>query len=37
MTRLLTCLLTALALLSGCALDKEEALRAQLSAWVDLA
>ncbi|UWQ77867.1 hypothetical protein K3725_11095 [Leisingera sp. S132] len=36
MIRLLTCLLTALAVLSGCALDKEEALRAQLSAWVEL-
>ncbi|WP_264210235.1 hypothetical protein [Leisingera thetidis] len=36
MNRLFTCLLTALAFLSACALDKEEALRAQLSAWVDL-
>ncbi|OED50291.1 hypothetical protein [Leisingera sp. S232] len=36
MIRLLTCLLTALALLSACALDKEETLRTQLSAWVEL-
>ncbi|UWQ42646.1 hypothetical protein K3718_06035 [Leisingera aquaemixtae] len=36
MTRLLTCLLTALAFLPACALDKEAALRAQLSAWVEL-
>ncbi|KIC21621.1 hypothetical protein [Leisingera sp. ANG-Vp] len=36
MIRLLTCFLAALAILSGCALDKEDALRAQLSAWVEL-
>ncbi|MBY6135153.1 hypothetical protein AB9K35_14210 [Leisingera sp. XS_AS12] len=30
------CLLSTLLVLSACALDKEEALRSQLSAWVEL-
>ncbi|MEX0303695.1 MAG: hypothetical protein AB3N24_14850 [Leisingera sp.] len=36
MLRSILCLFSALLLLSGCALDKEDALRAQLSAWVEL-
>lgn len=36
MFRLAITLITALFLLSGCALDKEEVLRAQLSQWITL-
>lgn len=36
MLRLVLVLISALAVLSGCTLDKEEAVRAQLSEWVQL-
>lgn len=36
MFRSVLCFLAPLLLLSGCALDKEDALRSQLAAWVEL-